>query len=323
MPIWSEIGSEIQTAGIPAGFDHVRRRYLAKLAGHTGRETVLYAAKFTQPTPSDLHPDLYSISDGDMQGLMETLHGLHCDELDLILHSPGGGLDAAESLVAYLRTKISHLRVIVPHLAMSAATMMACAANCIVMGKHSFLGPIDPQFVLTTPLGMRMVPAQAILEQFDLAMEECKDPNRLAAWYPMLSMLGPDMLIQCRNASRKSRRLAREWLRDYMFAGQEDRVKRSERIARWLSDHSRFGSHGRHIPREELVRRGLVIERLEDDQVLQDLVLSVFHATTHTFAGTDATKIIENHVGRALILRVRSVIVSQSPSAPAQAPTSP
>ncbi len=159
MPIWSEIGAEIQAEGIPAGFDRVRRRYLAKLAAYTGRETVLYAAKFTQPTPSDYHPDLYSISDGDMQGLMETLHGLKCTELDLILHSPGGALDAAESLVAYLRTKVRDLRVIVPHLAMSAATMLACAANRILMGKHSFLGPIDPQFVLNTPLGLRMVPA--------------------------------------------------------------------------------------------------------------------------------------------------------------------
>ncbi len=155
-----------------------------------------------------------------------------------------------------------------------------------------------------------------------MAVEQCKDPTRLATWYPMLSMFGPDMLIQCRNASRKSRRLAREWLRAHMFAGHPDGVKRSAMIARWLSDHSRFGSHGRHIPREELIRRGLTIECLEQDQVLQDLVLSVFHATTHTFAGTGAMKIIENHQGRAFIQSVHTVVATP-PSAPPQAPPPP
>ena len=45
----------------------------------------------------------------------------------------------------------------------------------------------------------------------------------------------------------------------------------------------------------------LPVVRLEDDEVLQDLVLSVFHATTHTFSGTGAAKVVENHTGRAFI----------------------
>ncbi len=319
MPIWSAIGAEIQQAGGVSALDDVRRKYLVLLADHTGRDTILYAARFTQPVHANIDPTLYSVSDGDMQGLMETLHALSGERVDVILHSPGGSLDAAESLVTYLRTKVRHLRVIVPHLAMSAATMIACAADCIMMGKHSFLGPIDPQFVLDTPLGPRMVAAQAILEQFDLAIEECQDPTRLAAWLPMLSMYGPDLLIQCRNASLKSRKLARQWLRQYMFRDDPERVRRSSAISRWLSDHSRFGSHGRHIPREELIKRGLIVERLERDQQLQDLVLSVFHATTHTFAGTGAMKIIENHVGRAFIQSV-NVVPVQAAQAPAPPP---
>jgi ClpP class serine protease len=42
---------------------------------------------------------------------------------------------------------------------MSAATMLACSANKIVMGKHSFLGPIDPQFIIQTELGRASVAA--------------------------------------------------------------------------------------------------------------------------------------------------------------------
>ena len=98
---------------------------------------------------------------------MEVSHGLSGDQLDLILHSPGGYPEAAEAIVAYLRSRFADIRVIVPQLAMSAATMIACAADKIVLGKHSFLGPTDPQIMLATPLGVRSVPAQSVLDQFD------------------------------------------------------------------------------------------------------------------------------------------------------------
>ncbi len=79
-----------------------------------------------------------------MQGFMEVIRGLPGDGLDLVLHSPGGSAEATEGLVTYIRSKYDNVRVIVPHLAMSAATMLACSANRILMGKHSYLGPIDP-----------------------------------------------------------------------------------------------------------------------------------------------------------------------------------
>ena len=48
---------------------------------------------------------------------------------------------------------------------------------------------------------------------------------------------------------------------------------------------------------------------MENDQTIQDLFLSVFHATTHTFNGTTAVKIIENHNGNAFIKQVRPIII--------------
>ena len=44
-----------------------------------------------------------------------------------------------------------------------------------------------------------------------------------------------------------------------------------------------------------------MVYRLESDEVFQDLALSVFHATTHTFSGTSAVKIVESHTGRAFV----------------------
>jgi ClpP class serine protease len=66
---------------------------------------------------------------------MEAVSNVEEREVDLILHSPGGSAEAAESIVEYLRTRFDRVRVIVPVAAMSAATMMALSADEIVMGS--------------------------------------------------------------------------------------------------------------------------------------------------------------------------------------------
>ncbi|MGI8482371.1 MAG: SDH family Clp fold serine proteinase, partial [Chthoniobacterales bacterium] len=118
MPTWGEILNELhanQSPGQHPQFDSVRRKYLVELSQHTGRATILYATRFT--SPGNATPEMLSISDEDVQGLMEVTHGLTNANLDLILHSPGGSLEAAEAFVSYLRSKFSHMRVIVPNLA--------------------------------------------------------------------------------------------------------------------------------------------------------------------------------------------------------------
>lgn len=320
MPTWSEILKELNDSRVKGGppqFDAVRRKYLYKLFQHTKRNTILYASKWTQHDVN-VSPDVISIVDEDIQGLMEVIHGVENSELDLILHSPGGSLEAAEAIVQYLRSEFTYIRVIVPQMAMSAATMIACAADEIVLGKHSFLGPIDPQIILNTPLGQRMVPAQAISDQFEQAKRECADPTKLAAWLPMLNQYGPDLLVQCTHASELSRSLVEGWLKSFMFSEHPNKSKLASEIAEWLCDHRNFKTHGRYIPRKNVEEKGLKVTRLEGDKIAQDLILSVFHATTHTFNGTSAVKIIENHLGRAFIKQVRPVAVQISGAPPQQ-----
>ncbi|MCX6647075.1 MAG: serine protease [bacterium] len=313
MPTWSGIMQEILTlveAGNPLALDIVRRKYLVQLHGHTGRSIILYSTAWTPPNPN-VPSFMVSISDEDLQGIMEVICKLPGPNLDLILHSPGGSLEAAEALVKYLRSKFEHIRVMVPQLAMSAATMIACAADEIVLGKHSFLGPIDPQIIVATPLGPRMIAAQDILDQFELAKKECQDPAKMGAWLPMLSQYGPDLLVQCSNTQGLSKELVTEWLQKYMFKNDNDRNNKAASIANWLSDHSHFKTHGRHISRAELEARGLKIVALEEDQDLQDLLLSIFHATMHTFSMTAAVKIIENHMGKAFIKQQQMIVPFQ------------
>jgi Serine dehydrogenase proteinase len=184
-------------------------------------------------------------------------------------------------------------------MAMSAATMISCAANEIVMARHSFLGPIDPQLLMQTGLGPRYVPAQAILDQFQRALQDAVDPIKLRVWAPMLSQYGPDLLITCQNQVTLSERLVSEWLEAYMFSGQPNAKAQATAIASWLSAHNVFLTHARPIPRDQLAAKGLVIRDLEANQSEQDAFLSVYHAVAHTFSATLCTKIVENHLGKA------------------------
>ena len=65
--------------------------------------------------------------------------------LDMVLHTPGGLVLAALQIAQAVRDHKSKVTVFVPHYAMSGGTLIALAADEIVMCKHSVLGPIDPQ----------------------------------------------------------------------------------------------------------------------------------------------------------------------------------
>ncbi|HWA11765.1 MAG TPA: hypothetical protein VHA15_01595 [Burkholderiales bacterium] len=107
LPTWGEIGHEIKETppgqGVASPFDMVRRKYLGLLHGHTGRNVILYASKFTQVSDPPPPASMVAITDGDLQGFMEAIHGLSGDEIDIIIHSPGGSGTAAEAIVTYLR----------------------------------------------------------------------------------------------------------------------------------------------------------------------------------------------------------------------------
>jgi len=196
MPIWSEILGELSRTGAPDGpkdFDGVRRKYLYKLRGHTKRDVILYASGWIQKEGAS-SSSLVSIGDDDIHALMEVSAGLKGPCLDMILHSPGGSSQAAEAIMSHLPSRFSHIRVIVPQLAMSAATMISCADDEIILAEHSFPGPTDPQIPLSTPLGWRLVPAQAVPDQFEKASRECADPAKLPVWMPILIQYGPDLL---------------------------------------------------------------------------------------------------------------------------------
>jgi ClpP class serine protease len=65
--------------------------------------------------------------------------------LDLVLHTPGGLVLASLQIARAVRHRKSKVTVFVPHYAMSGGTLIALAADEIVMAPHAVLGPVDPQ----------------------------------------------------------------------------------------------------------------------------------------------------------------------------------
>jgi ClpP class serine protease len=65
--------------------------------------------------------------------------------LDLILHTPGGLVLASFQIACAIREYKGKVTVFVPHYAMSGGTLIALAAQEIVMSRHAVLGPVDPQ----------------------------------------------------------------------------------------------------------------------------------------------------------------------------------
>ncbi|WP_310390096.1 SDH family Clp fold serine proteinase [Roseateles sp.] len=299
MPAWGEVLQEIgqiENGGDPNALDTVRRRYLAQLSAKTGRTTIVYYSAWVS---TQQNSPLYSINDDDKVGFMQACHKVEKGAgLDLILHTPGGSVSAAESIVDYLKKiYLGDIRVIVPQIAMSAGTMIACAARSIVMGKQSNLGPIDPH--------VNGLPAYGVIDEFERAVRESThSPGAARMWQTIIGKYHPTFLSSCEHAIELSKEIVKRWLEEEMFAAEPKRKSMANKVVAALSSRDHNREHGRHIHAERCIEIGLKVEALEADPVLQDLVLTVHHACTHTLTFGNVAKLIENHLGATYIRRV-------------------
>jgi hypothetical protein len=298
VPNWNDVLNEINAFKAQlqntSPLDAVRRKYLVALSAHTGRCTIAYYSAWLSRSPNSAN---LSINDVDKNAFMATIHNLPRQTgLDLILHTPGGSLAAAESIVDYLRRMFgNNIRAFVPQIAMSAGTMIACACKEIYMGKESNLGPIDPQF--------NGVPAYGVIEEFKQAIESIKkDPGSLPVWQTIIGKYHPTFLGECQNSIEWSKEVVEQWLISGMFHGKRGAKSKAKKIVAALSDHVSTRSHSRHIHVDDCTNMGLTIKPLEADPALQDLVLTVHHAYMQTFNDAPwANKIVENNLGIAMV----------------------
>ena len=160
------------------------------------------------------------------------------------------------------------------------------------------LGPVDPQF--------SGIPAIGVIKEIEKAFEEIKTDQRAALlWNPILSRLPPSFVQQCHWAIQRSSDFLAEALREGMFKETEEpeRTRIVDNIVSCLTDLDVNKSHNKHFHYQECLEMGLNVKMLETDfdGEVQDLVLTVHHCFIHALSNTPAFKIIENHLGRALV----------------------
>ena len=283
MANWSEILDTVNTYQDSIGkLNELRQEYLNKIYTITGRNIISYYSGWLKNSSA---PNTI-INDNDINALMNAVNKLDRTKgLDLVLHTPGGDIAATENVVNYLQSAFpNNIRAIIPQLSMSAGTMIALSCNCIVMGKQSSLGPIDPQF--------NGIACQGILDEYSRAISDVTaNPNALGIWQPIISKYHPTLIGDCENAVKWSKELATKWIKK-VNAG----INMID-VENLFISHSTSYSHSRHISRDECKTVGLNIEDLENNQDFQDAVLSLHHCYMILFDKWRYSKIVENQIG--------------------------
>ena len=314
MPSWDILLNEFKQVSLASRQQWFRNKFtehLKKISEISDKRAVIvYSSSFLQKPMSEFT----LITKEDINGFMSIVKGLDCSKgLTLILHTPGGIPVAAESIVKYLREKFNSIEVIIPTYAMSAGTMIALGADNIIMGKHSFLGPIDPQFMLS---GNRNISAHSIVSQFETAKKDFeKNPHNMQIWIPILSSLGLGLLEEAKKSLHYSERVVTEWLKEYML---KEHKNNAEKVAKFFMDVKRHLNHGRPIGfsqvKNELTQYKFKVESLESNHDLQEAVLTTYHLVTLLFENTSVVKIITT--ANRMWAKASGQILVRKPSSP-------
>ena len=326
MASWSgllkEFNVEVSKTPDPNWLDKKLKERLDAISKHRGGATVIfYASAFLQKADNDN----VSITREDINGFMNALVETPTDNgLVLILHTPGGDPNAVESIVEYLHAKFDRIDVVVPYLAMSGGAMISLASDLLVLGKQSQLGPIDPQFLIDN----KFHSARAIQEGFKKARADIEKDTKLAhLWAPILQNMGPSLVLEADKALAYSKELVVNWLNNRMLKGIEDekeRRKKADTIAAYFNaeDIPSYGQvhvHGQRIGVEKLKELGLTLELLENNQGLQNDVLTSYHLMTLIFEMTPSLKFIASDRGKMWVKQQQ--ILQAPPPVPQQPPS--
>jgi hypothetical protein len=227
-----------------------RQQEIREIQERTGNRLLCYVAGNGAPITRD-----------DAVGVVELLHNVGTNSnIDFMLHTGGGEIDAAEKIVSMLRRRVGQgrLRFIVPDYAKSAGTLIALAGDSIVMSDSSELGPIDPQFLKRDPDGsQRWCSVMNYLSAYKNLCEKLRfDPNDLPS-QEMLKKLDPTMVVAFEAICTRARTLAEAHLNRWMF---QLKSAKYTAIAAALMDTGRWPAHGQMIGSEDAKELGLVVE---------------------------------------------------------------
>ncbi len=167
----------------------------------------------------------------DSEAILRAIRSTPPDQpIDLVIHTPGGLVLAAVQIAYALREHRGKTTVIVPHYAMSGGTLIALAADEILMDPHAVLGPVDPQLQIPE---LGVVPAASVLRVLEQKGNEASDQMLLFGDISRKAIQQVEQvvvdLLGDRYPPEQARRIAHElatgrWTHDYPLTFRE--VKR-------------------------------------------------------------------------------------------------
>src|SRR4030065_13961 len=163
-------------------------------------------------------PVMRYIDINDSEDVIRAIHLTAKDKpIDLIVHAPGGLVLAALQIAHATRAHPAKAPVHVPHYAMPGATLLALAADEIVMDDHAVLGPVDPQ--------VGAYPAASVL-----AAVARKSVGDLEDQTLILADLAEKAIAQVKGA-------VKTLLADYMPEAEAERIAAMLSTGTWTHDH--------------------------------------------------------------------------------------
>jgi hypothetical protein len=275
-----------------------RKAQLKKIAALRGdRDVIVYASDITNRTNAPVGIDF-----SDVLPFQDQLANLKGKAIDIILETPGGIAEVVEDIVKLVRSRYEHVGVIIPGTAKSAGTIFSMAADEILMGTTSALGPIDAQIMTNN----KRFSADAFLEGLEKIKAEVLSTGKLnPAYIPILQNISPGEIQHCENAQNFSKTLVRTWLSQYKFkywvnhsstgaiVTQAEKEAQAKKIADQLCKHSDWLTHGRSIQIPELTSMGLKITDFTKDKDLDEAIMRYYTLLKMTLESTNLYKIFE------------------------------
>jgi ClpP class serine protease len=197
--------------------EHARVRLMHRIERQRGSRVILLVHR--QETVSFLGVPVFRYIDiDDAEEVIRAIHMTDGDvPIDLVLHTPGGLVLASVQIARAIKAHKGKVTVFVPHYAMSGGTLIALAADEIVMEGHAVLGPVDPQ--------LGEYPAASLIK-----VVKSKDVNRVNDKTLIMADMGEKALQQIRSE-------VLELLADKMPAEKATVVADKLSQGTWTHDH--------------------------------------------------------------------------------------
>lgn len=256
---------------------------------------LIYASAIGKPIPD------IPMSRDDYYTFFDILKDTDSKRISIFLETPGGSGDAAEEIANFLHKKFEHVSFIISGEAKSAGTILALSGHEILMTNTGSLGPIDAQ----VRIGRSTVSAFDYIKWVKDKKIEAKDKGELNPFdATMIAQISPGELCSVNYALKFAEDLVIEWLPKYKFAQwtvtrtkgetvtDELKKERAKEIARILTNHADWRTHGRSIKSDDLEKTvKLEIIKIDDNKELSEIVYRIHTIIRMIFSKSTIYKI--------------------------------